>query len=253
MLQSEAVWLSLAAVYLNYATLPQVEASAALDESQKDCLQNFSIALKSHTLAFAGNWQIFHTVKEEWGNQGHKGHNPDGFSGLPGRQLFPTWWYPFSALEDRKPSWIASVGAWVPTPAAAKYMVHISPEARCSHSLLHKPAETTADGVHFNFKITSLHCCQTEESKVDLKKSSLWEMEKPTFKADWSHRKYTNSITKRGKKKRDASGKSVLRQPRWQITHRQSRIWSNMNTHDPSVKGHSLWLMSCLTFRPFDI
>lgn len=49
-----------------------------------------------------------------------------GFSGLPGRQLFPTWWNPYSALEDRNPSWIAAVGACAPTPAAAKYMVHIS-------------------------------------------------------------------------------------------------------------------------------
>lgn len=179
---SEAVWQSLTAVYLNYANLPQVEASAALDESQKDRLQNFSIALKSHTLAFAGNWQIFHTVKEEGRNQGPKGHNPDGFSGLPGRQLFPTWWNPFSALEDRNPSWIASVGAWVPTLAAAKYMVHISLEALCSHSLLHKPAETTADGVHFNFKITSLHCCQTVESKVDLKKALFERWKNPHSK-----------------------------------------------------------------------
>lgn len=57
--------------------------------------------------------------------QDPKGHNPDGFSGLPGRQLFLGEIH-FLPWKTETPAGLRSSGAWVPTPAAAKYMVHIS-------------------------------------------------------------------------------------------------------------------------------
>lgn len=164
--------------------------SAALDESQKRLLvtsTEFHFCFKWHILAFAGNKPVFFFCKEGWRSPGPQGPQSS-------RVFWATRWTTLSHL----PWWNPGL-----RPSRPEF------RQRCckgdgSHfpggTRLPKPRETAADGLHFNFR----SCPSTAVSLKSQRSSSkaVFERWTNTFKADWSHRKYTYSITER-KKGRD--------------------------------------------------